>query len=150
MPNVGSGIGKTGPAKHRVVVQESQHQTVVKFQSPLPPAEFLEAYSRIAPDAPKQLMDIFMAQATHRMACESVDLKARIRLRLWGQLFGIVFALSALCAGVLVASLGCPVVAGIVFATTIPFCAIVFVLGREPKSVPTSSAEHTHVPSSQA
>ncbi len=144
-----SGVRAGGSEKRHVVLQESQRQTVVTFQSPLPPAEFLEAYGRIAPDAPKQLMDIFLAQARHRMTCESMDLKARIRLRFLGQVFGILFALGALLAGVAVASWGYSAVAGIVFATTIPFCAIVFVLGREPKAVPTASAEHSHVPPSQ-
>lgn len=114
-------------------------QTIAHFQSPLPPAEFLESYRRIDSGAPKLLMDLFLKQATHRMECERADLEARIRLRTCGQCFGITFALVALGAGSFVAYLGLAVVSGIIFATTIPFCAIVFALGREPKSMPPHS-----------
>ncbi len=94
----------------------------------------MEEYRRIKPDAPELLMNLLVKQVEHRIEGEKADLKARIHLRVVGQLLGIVFALSALIAGTLVALWGPASVAGIIFGTTIPFCAIIFVLGREPKS----------------
>ncbi len=104
------------------------------FYSPLPPAEFLESYRNITPDAPKRLMELFVQQVEHRIESERTDLKARIHLRIVGQILGIIFALSALIAGTIVALYGSASVSGIIFGTTIPFCAIIFVLGREPKN----------------
>ena len=40
----------------------------VMIQSPLPPADFLNAYKSIDPSAPKMLLDEFIKQADHRMA----------------------------------------------------------------------------------
>ena len=147
-PPVHHPVGEIDKPSHpgnnqRLTIQG--RQTIAHFQSPLPPAEYLETYRRIDPNAPKLLMDIFLKQATHRMECERNDLNARIRLRTCGQRFGIIFALAALTAGILVAYFGHPVVSGIVFGTTIPFCAVVFVLGREPKSMPPPPSEKTPI-----
>lgn len=124
-----------GPQTAQITVR-GQH-THVAFLSPIPPAEYIEAYKSITPEAPQQLLSIFLKQASHRMDCERADLHARIRIRSLGQWFGILFALTALIAGTIVAIWGSSAVAGIIFGTTIPFCAIIFVLGREPRNPPS-------------
>ena len=111
------------------ITVRGQH-THVAFLSPVPPAEYIEAYKTISSDAPQQLLSIFLKHASHRMDCERADLQARIRIRSLGQWFGVFFALTALIAGTIVAIWGSSAVAGIIFGTTIPFCAIIFVLGR--------------------
>ena len=132
--DIAKGNAEIGPQAAQITVR-AQH-THVAFLSPVPPAEYIEAYKAISPDAPQQLLSIFLKQASHRMDCERADLQARIHIRSLGQWFGILFALTALIAGTIVAIWGSATVAGIIFGTTIPFCAIIFVLGREPRNPP--------------
>ena len=126
-------VKSKGDAKRETGIIASAREMRVTFQSPLPPAEFIEAYSAIDPTAPRQLLDIFIKQANHRMECENADLKARITTRFAGQITGFLIVLACLTAGVIATVKGAVSTAGIIFGTTIPFCAIVFVLGRNPK-----------------
>lgn len=125
---IASGQG-TPVKRESLVIQGSQHIT---FTSPLPPAEFINEYARINPTAPQLLLDLFVKQTKHRIECEEKSLNAQITTKKRGQFFGFVFALSALAAGVLAIIHNQPWVAGGIFLTTIPFCAVVFILGKEP------------------
>lgn len=49
-----------GDANRETGIIASAREMHVAFQSPLPPAEFIEAYSAIDPTAPRQLLDIFI------------------------------------------------------------------------------------------
>ena len=129
--------GTSGKGESAIIAAAREMR--VTFQSPLPPAEFIEAYSVIDKTAPRQLLDIFIKQASHRMECENRDLKARIAIRFAGQITGFLIVLACLTAGVVATVKGAVATAGIIFGTTIPFCAIVFVLGRNPRKDITPS-----------
>ena len=112
----------------------------VEFTSPLPPAEFINDYARITPEAPQLLLNLFVRQVEHRIDCENRDLNARIALHFRGQWFGFVFAICALVAGGVAIVFRQPWVASCIFLTTIPFCAVVFILRKEPKESKRTTA----------
>ncbi|MEG1787994.1 MAG: DUF2335 domain-containing protein [Kiritimatiellia bacterium] len=130
-------MGKGRVDDKGAIVRTETREMRVEIHSPLPPADYLATYRCISSEAPQQLMEIFLKQANHRMECERKDLNARIWLRIVGQGLGILFALSALTAGTLVAFHGATGAATALFVTTIPSCAVIFVLGRESREKAT-------------
>lgn len=131
-------------AKEQKVNRSLQIRQEVRFESPLPPAEFIKTYSVISPEAPKQLLDVFMKQVNHRMSMERSDLAARIWLRVFGQATGFLLVLAMLGVGVYALKLGALKTACAIFMTTIPFCAIVFVLGRQPRRDVEGTSQEDH------
>ena len=123
--------GQGLPTKHgNLLIHDSRS---VSFTSPLPPADFINEYARINPNAPQVLLDLFVKHTEHRIGCEKRNLEAQITTKKRGQIFGFIFAMSALIAGVIAIVFDHPTVAGGIFLTTIPFCAAVFILGKLPK-----------------
>lgn len=64
--------GQGRPVKHESLLIHGSRS--VSFTSPLPPADFINEYARINPNAPQVLLDLFVKQTEHRIGCENVTL----------------------------------------------------------------------------
>lgn len=94
------------------------------WQGPLPDPDSLEAFRQIVPDAPERIIKQWELEAAHRREYEMTALNGAIERDRVGQGAAIVFALSALVAGVIALFLGHPA-----FATAIVTTTIVSVVG---------------------
>jgi len=87
------------------------HQSVVSYESPLPPAAEFERYERAHPGAAAKLIEWAEDESEHRRASESrmIDIAARLNFR--GQTFAFVIAILALAVTAVCAFLNQAVVA---------------------------------------
>lgn len=68
-------------------------QTITEYQGPVPPAEFLQAYSVAIPNGGERLFSMIEAESLHVRDQERTMLNAQVSLLRRGQIFAFVIAL---------------------------------------------------------
>lgn len=109
---------------HTVEVHES-------WEGPLPSPQTLEAFRHIVPDAPERIIRQWELEADHRREYEMTALKGSITRDERGQGAAILFALSALAAGIIALFLGHPAFATGIVTTTIVAVVSAFLYHRK-------------------
>ncbi len=112
-------------------------RTIISFKhhsGPLPDPETMAAYNEMIPNGADRIMVIFEEQARHRMGLENIAIPAQVKQSGIGQIIGGVLSTLIIIAAVVLGMYGHETTACVLGGTTIVSLAIIFVLGKVPKS----------------
>ncbi len=108
--------------------------TITARSGPLPPAEELLEYERIAPGCAERLLKMVENQSAHRIQIESLVIASQQKQSIRGQMCGLVIGLVGILAGATLAYLGHDWVGGIIAGTTVTGLVSVFVIGKQQQN----------------
>lgn len=100
----------------------------------MPPPATLEAFREIVPDAPERIFRQWELETAHRRDYEMTALRGALTRDERGQGAAILFALSALLAGIIALFLGYPAFATGIVTTTIVAVVGAFLYQRKPSN----------------
>ena len=111
-------------------------QRVAIYQSPLPPAQELEALKNVDPDLPKQLMAMAEKEQRHKHATESrlieineKTIRENQRLFGRGQLLGFAIGIVTVAAGSITGTMGAQLAGGFIGTGGVVALAATFIYG---------------------
>lgn len=117
--------------KHEII----RTMVSIKHHSgPLPDPETLTQYNLVIPNGAERIMIMAEKQQEHRMSLETKAISSQLKQSGMGQNFGFALSLSIIVASVYLASIGHETTACVLGGATIVSLAIIFVLGKRPKS----------------
>lgn len=101
-----------------------------KHSGPIPHPSILARYEELAPGAARDLIDLSIEQARHRMSCETKVVDEKISARKQGMACGLAVALSAFAVSAYFGHLTLQTAA--IWAALSPVCGLVatFVVGK--------------------
>lgn len=113
-------LGPKTPEQRRLVTQ-----TLMQYQGPIPPPQFLVEYSDALTDGGERVFRLIELEAKHTQEQEKTALDAQIRLMTRGQLFAFVVAIVAMIGAAYTASIS-TILAGAFLSVGIGTLAVAF------------------------
>lgn len=100
------------------------------FSGPMPPPSILEGYERIVPGAAERILAMAESDMQHQQQYDNALLKASVNQIRRGQILGFLIGLATISASVYFATIGYPILAGILSGSTLLGLVSVFAIGR--------------------
>ena len=116
------------------VAISQQTLQIQQFSGPLPSPEVLTEYAKIYPGLEKTIVEMALAQNTHRIEIEKIVILSREKQSRLGQYFAFVVAILLIALAAVALFLGHPTVAGVVATTTIASTIALFLKAKSDQT----------------
>jgi len=110
--------------------QITYQQSTSVYSGPIPSPGMLDEFNKVMPNGADRVMRMAEEQSQHRMRLETATVTSQNKQGERGQYFAIASVMALIFAGVAVCYLGCPVVGGTIFGTTVVGIGGVFIYGK--------------------